>query len=309
MNKYLDCSPEVAAALAAGEPVVALESTIISHGMPYPQNVETALRVERTIREEGAVPATVAVIGGRLKAGLSAQEIEYLGKKGRAVAKASRRDLPVLVARGEDGATTVTTTMIIAALAGIEVFATGGIGGVHRGAETTMDISADLEELSRTPVMVICAGAKSILDLGLTLEYLETKGVPVIGYGTDELPAFYTRRSGFRVDYRLDTPEELAAAFRAKLEMGLGGGMLVTNPIPEEYSMDPERINAAIDEAISECNSLGIKGKETTPFLLARIKDITGGDSLASNIQLVLNNARLAARTAAVLAETTPICK
>ena len=303
MNKFLDCSPEVAAALAAGKPVVALESTIISHGMPYPQNVETALRVERTIREEGAVPATVAVIGGRLKAGLSAGEIEHLGKKGRAVAKASRRDLPVLVAKGEDGATTVTTTMIIAALAGIKVFATGGIGGVHRGAETTMDISADLEELALTPVMVICAGAKSILDLGLTLEYLETKGVPVIGYGTEELPAFYTRKSGFRVDYRLDTPQELAAAFRAKLEMGLGGGMLVTNPIPEEYSMDPERIGAAIDEAIAECNSLGIKGKETTPFLLARIKDITGGDSLASNIQLVLNNARLAARTAAALAE------
>ena len=301
MNKYLDLSPEVAEALAAGKPVVALESTIISHGMPYPQNVETALMVEKTIRENGAVPATIAVIGGRLKAGLTPDEIEYLGKKGRAVTKASRRDLPVLVARGEDGATTVTTTMIIAHLAGIKVFATGGIGGVHRGAETTMDISADLEELAMTPVMVICAGAKSILDLGLTLEYLETKGVPVIGYGTDELPAFYTRKSGFKVDYRIDTPEELAAAFRAKLEMGLRGGMLVTNPIPEEYSMDPDRINAAIDQAIAECNEKGIKGKDTTPFLLARIKDITGGDSLDSNIQLVLNNARLAARTAALL--------
>ena len=301
MNKYLDLSPEVAEALAAGKPVVALESTIISHGMPYPQNVETALMVEKTIRDNGAVPATIAVIGGRLKAGLTPSEIEYLGKKGRAVTKASRRDLPVLRARGEDGATTVTTTMIIANLAGIKVFATGGIGGVHRGAETTMDISADLEELAMTPVMVICAGAKSILDLGLTLEYLETKGVPVIGYGTDELPAFYTRRSGFKVDYRIDTPEELAAAFRAKLDMGLGGGMLVTNPIPEEYSMDPDRINAAIDQAIAECNEKGIKGKDTTPFLLARIKDITGGDSLDSNIQLVLNNARLAARTAALL--------
>ena len=301
MNKYLDLSPEVAEALAAGKPVVALESTIISHGMPYPQNVETALMVEKTIRDNGAVPATIAVIGGLLKAGLTPSEIEYLGKKGRAVTKASRRDLPVLVARGEDGATTVTTTMIIANLAGIKVFATGGIGGVHRGAETTMDISADLEELAMTPVMVICAGAKSILDLGLTLEYLETKGVPVIGYGTDELPAFYTRRSGFKVDYRIDTPEELAAAFRAKLDMGLGGGMLVTNPIPEEYSMDPDRINAAIDQAIAECNEKGIKGKDTTPFLLARIKDITGGDSLDSNIQLVLNNARLAARTAALL--------
>ncbi len=302
MNQYLDISPEVKEALDAGRPVVALESTIISHGMPYPQNVETALRVENTIRENGAVPATIAVIGGRLKAGLSRDEIEHLGRSGRAVAKASRRDLPVLVAQGRDGATTVTTTMIIAAMAGIRVFATGGIGGVHRGAQVTMDISADLEELARTPVMVICAGAKSILDLGLTLEYLETKGVPVIGYGTEELPAFYTRRSGFKVDYRLDTPEELAAAFRAKLEMGLGGGMLVTNPIPEEYSMDPERIGAAIDEAVAEAERLGIRGKETTPFLLARIKDITGGDSLASNIQLVLNNARLAAHTAKCLA-------
>ena len=301
MNKYLDLSPEVAEALSKGKPVVALESTIISHGMPYPQNVETALRVEQTIRDNGATPATIAIIGGRLKAGLTPAEIEHLGKKGRAVAKASRRDLPVLVARGEDGATTVTTTMIIAALAGIKVFATGGIGGVHRGAETTMDISADLEELAITPVMVICAGAKSILDLGLTLEYLETKGVPVIGYGTEELPAFYTRKSGYKVDYRIDTPEDLAAAFRAKMEMGLQGGMLVTNPIPEEYSMDPDRINAAIDQAIIECNEKGIKGKDTTPFLLARIKEITGGDSLASNIQLVLNNARLAAKTAALL--------
>ena len=301
MNKYLDLSPEVAEALRTGKPVVALESTIISHGMPYPQNVETALKVENTIRENGAAPATIAVIGGRLKAGLTPEEIEYLGKKGRGVAKASRRDLPVLVAQGRDGATTVTTTMIIAAMAGIKVFATGGVGGVHRGAETTMDISADLEELAQTPVMVICAGAKSILDLGLTLEYLETKGVPVIGYGTEELPAFYTRKSGFKVDYRLDTPEELAAAFRAKMEMGLKGGMLVTNPIPEEYSMDPDRINAVIDEAVAEAREKGIQGKETTPFLLARIKDLTGGDSLASNIQLVLNNARLAARTAALL--------
>lgn len=301
MFKYLDIAPEVKKALDEGRPVVALESTIISHGMPYPQNVETALRVERTIRENGAVPATIAIIGGRLKAGLSEAEIEHLGRKGRGVAKASRRDLPVLVARGEDGATTVTTTMIIASMAGIKVFATGGIGGVHRGAETTMDISADLEELAHTPVMVVCAGAKAILDLGLTLEYLETKGVPVIGYGTDELPAFYTRRSGFKVDYRIDTPEELAEAFSASLQMGLGGGMLVTNPIPEEYSMDFDRINAAIDQAVAEANEKGIRGKETTPFLLARVSEITGGDSLASNIQLVLNNARLAARTAACL--------
>ena len=298
MNNYLEISPEVQAALAEGKPVVALESTIISHGMPYPQNVETAMNVEQIVRQNGAVPATIAIIGGKLKAGLSADEIEYLGKKGYAVTKASRRDLPVLVARGEDGATTVATTMIIAAMAGIKVFATGGIGGVHRGAEVTMDISADLEELARTPVLVVCAGAKSILDLGLTLEYLETKGVPVIGYGTGELPAFYTRKSGFGVDYRLDTPDEVAAAFRAKLEMGLGGGMLVTNPIPEQYSMDPDVINRAIDAAVAEANAQGIKGKQTTPFLLAKIKDITGGDSLASNIRLVYNNAALAAKVA-----------
>ena len=301
MNKYLDISPEVSAALAAGKPVVALESTIISHGMPYPQNVKTALEVEQIIRDNGAVPATIAIIGGRLKAGLTPEEIEYFGKKGPEIAKASRRDLPVLVARGQDGACTVTTTMMIAHMAGIGVFATGGIGGVHRGAETTMDISADLEELGQTPVMVICAGAKSILDLGLTLEYLETKGVPVIGYGTDELPAFYTRTSGFGVDYRLDTPAELAAAFHAQRAMGLTGGMLVTNPIPEEYSMDPAVINKAIDQAIAECQAQGVHGKATTPFLLARVKDLTGGDSLDSNIQLVFNNARLAARTAAEL--------
>ena len=298
LNKFLDVKPEVAEAIAAGKPVVALESTIISPGMPYPQNVETALKVEEIIRQNGAVPATIAIIGGRLKAGLTPEEIEYFGKKGQAIAKASRRDLAVLCARGEDGATTVTTTMIIAHMAGINVFATGGIGGVHRGAETTMDISADLEELAHTPVMVVCAGAKSILDLGLTLEYLETHGVPVIGYGTEELPAFYTRKSGFSVDYRIDTPEDLAAAFKAQNDMGLGGGMLVTNPIPEEYSMDPVVINKAIDEAIAECQAKGIHGKATTPFLLARVAEITGGDSLASNIQLVFNNAKVAALTA-----------
>lgn len=298
MNKYLDVNPEVAAAVAEGKPVVALESTIISHGMPYPQNVQTALNVERIIRENGAVPATIAIIGGRLKAGLTPEEIEYFGKKGQAIHKASRRDLAVLCARGEDGATTVTTTMIIAHMAGIKIFATGGIGGVHRGAETTMDISADLEELGQTPVMVVCAGAKSILDLGLTLEYLETKGVPVIGYGTEELPAFYTRQSGFGVDYRIDTPEELAAAFKASQEMGLKSGMLVTNPIPEEYAMPLDTINAAIDQAISECKAKGIHGKETTPFLLAKVAELTGGDSLASNIRLVYNNAKVAAQTA-----------
>ena len=301
MNKYLEISPEVKAALERGMPIVALESTIISHGMPYPQNVETALKVEEIIRAEGAVPATIAIIGGKLKAGLTKDEIEYLGKKGLGVTKASRRDLPVLVARGEDGATTVTTTMIIAAMAGIKIFATGGIGGVHRGAETTMDISADLEELGQTPVMVVCAGAKSILDIGLTLEYLETRGVPVIGYGTEELPAFYTRESGFKVDYRIDTPEELAAAFAAQREMGLPNGMLVANPIPEEYSMDKAVIDKAIADAVAESVEKGIKGKETTPFLLAKVKELTGGNSLESNIQLVFNNARVAARTAVAL--------
>ena len=301
LNKYLDLSPEVAQALKEHKPVVALESTIISHGMPYPQNVETALKVEQIVRDNGAVPATIAVIGGRLKAGCTPAEIEHLGKAGAGVAKASRRDLAVLVARGADGATTVTTTMIIAHMAGIRVFATGGIGGVHRGAQQTFDISADLEELAHTPVMVVCAGAKSILDLGLTLEYLETHGVPVIGYGTEELPAFYTRKSGFGVDYRMDSPEELAAAFHTSLELGFGGGMLVTNPIPEEYSMDPAVINRAIDTAVAEAEEQGVHGKAITPFLLARVKELTGGDSLDSNIQLVFNNARLAARTAAVL--------
>ena len=303
MNRYLDVAPEVQEALKACKPVVALESTIVSHGMPYPQNVETALHVEKIIREHGAVPATIAIIGGRLKAGLTAEEIEYFGKKGRAIHKASRRDLAVLCAQGEDGATTVTTTMMIAHMAGIRFFATGGIGGVHRGAETTMDISADLEELARTPVMVVCAGAKSILDLGLTLEYLETHGVPVIGYQTEELPAFYTRKSGFKVDYRLDTPEQLAQAFHVKQELGLRGGMLVTNPIPEQYSMDADVINKAINEAVEEAKEQGIHGKATTPFLLAKIKDITGGSSLAANVQLVYNNAKRATATVCELAK------
>ena len=297
-NPYLQVNPEVAQAVAQGKPVVALESTIISHGMPYPQNVETALAVEKIIRDNGAVPATIAILGGKLVAGLTPEQIEYFGKKGQAIAKASRRDLAVLCAKGEDGATTVATTMLIAHMAGIRIFATGGIGGVHRGAETTMDISADLEELAHTPVMVVCAGAKSILDLGLTLEYLETHGVPVLGYGTKELPAFYTRTSGFSVDYRLDTPEELAKAFLAQNQMGLGGGMLVTNPISEAYSMDPAVINGAIDQAIAQCNEQGIHGKATTPFLLAKVAEITGGDSLAANIQLVFNNAKLAAQVA-----------
>ncbi len=301
LNQYLDINQEVKEALEAGKPVVALESTIISHGMPYPQNVETALNVERIIRETGAVPATIAIIGGRLKAGLTPEEIEYFGKKGTAIAKASRRDLAVLCARGEDGATTVTTTMIIAHMAGIKIFATGGIGGVHRGAETTMDISADLEELASTPVMVVCAGAKAILDLRLTLEYLETHGVPVLGYGTDELPAFYSRHSGLKVDYRVDTPEECAKAFKVQQDLGLKGGMLLTNPIPEEDAMDGTLIDQAIEDALKEMNELGIHGKETTPFLLAKVKELTGGDSLESNIKLVYNNARVASLIAIAL--------
>jgi pseudouridine-5'-phosphate glycosidase len=302
-NNRVILSPEVADAMQKGLPIVAMESTIISHGMPYPQNVETALNCQRICRENGAVPATCAVIGGKLCAGLTDEQIDYLGREGHKVTKASRRDLPMLAAKGMDGATTVAATMIVAAAAGIRVFATGGIGGVHRGAETTMDISADLEELKNTPVCVVCAGAKSILDLNLTMEYLETRGVPVIGFGTDELPAFYTRKSGIRVPWRSDDPKEIAGAINASKELGYPGGMLVVNPIPEEYSMDADVINKAIDEAIEEAKEQGIKGKETTPFLLAKIKDITGGDSLESNIRLVYNNAALAAETAKALAK------
>lgn len=300
-SKYLKVSDEVREALAAGKPVVALESTIISHGMPYPRNVETALNVEKIVRENGAVPATVCILGGKIVVGASREEIEYLGKTGTKVIKASRRDLPVLLSKGLDGATTVATTMIGASLAGIKVFATGGVGGVHRGAEVTMDISADLEELGRTNVMVVCAGCKSILDLKLTLEYLETKGVPVIGYGTEELPAFYTDKSGLKVDYRLDTPKEVADAFAAKLAIGVNGGMLVANPIPKQYAMDPELINATIERAIADADALGIKGKELTPYLLDHIQKLTGGQSLESNIHLVYNNAALAAKIACCL--------
>ncbi len=300
-NHLVMLSPEVEEAIRKGLPIVAMESTIISHGMPYPQNVETALNCQRICRENGAVPATCAVIGGKLCAGLTDEQIDYLGREGHNVTKASRRDLPMLIAKGMDGATTVAATMIVAAAAGIRVFATGGVGGVHRGAETTMDISADLEELAETPVCVVCAGAKSILDLNLTMEYLETKGVPVIGFGTDELPAFYTRRSGINVPWRSDDPNEIAGAINASKELGYPGGMLVVNPIPEAYSMDADVINKAIDDAIEEAKAQGIKGKETTPFLLAKIKDITGGSSLAANIQLVYNNVRLAAKIAANL--------
>ncbi|WP_027309017.1 pseudouridine-5'-phosphate glycosidase [Caloramator sp. ALD01] len=298
LKDYLVISQEVKEALENGKPVVALESTIISHGMPYPQNVETALKVEEIVRQNGAVPATIAIIGGKLKAGLTRDEIEYLGKKGREIVKVSRRDIPYIVAKGIDGATTVASTMIIASLAGIRVFATGGIGGVHRGAQETFDISADLQELANTNVAVVCAGAKSILDLGLTLEYLETFGVPVVGYKTEELPAFYTRKSGFKVDYRLDTPEEIAKMLKVKWELNLKGGAVIANPIPEEYEMDYDTINRAIEDALKEAEEKGIKGKESTPFLLAKVKDITGGKSLESNIQLVFNNAKLAAQIA-----------
>lgn len=298
LNKYLAVSDEVAQALAAGGPVVALESTIISHGMPFPKNVETALEVEDIIRNNGALPATVCIINGKIRVGISKNEIEYIGKKGLSIPKASRRDLPVLLARESDGATTVTTTMIAASMAGIKVFATGGIGGVHRGAEKSMDISADLEELANTDVMVVCAGCKSILDIGLTLEYLETKGVPVIGFGTGEFPAFYTIHSGFKADYRMDTPCEVAAAYKVKNDCRLKGGMLIGNPIPEKYAMNFDFINKKIDEAVNEAAVLGIKGKEITPFLLDKIQKLTGGKSLEANIQLVYSNAALGAKIA-----------
>ncbi len=298
LENYLDIQPEVAEAIANNQPVVALESTIISHGMPYPRNVETALLVEQTIREQGAVPATIAIIGGRLKVGLDKDQITHLGKAGTEVAKVSRRDIPFIVAGKKDGATTVAATMILAEMAGIKVFATGGIGGVHRGAQETFDISADLQELANTNVAVVCAGAKSILDLALTREYLETQGVPVIGYQTDSLPAFYTRESEHSIDYRLDSAEEIALALKAKWAMDLQGGVVIANPIPEEFAMAPEAITTAIETALKEADEQGIFGKESTPFLLARVCELTGGNSLDSNIQLVLNNARLGANIA-----------
>ncbi|MCB9347442.1 MAG: pseudouridine-5'-phosphate glycosidase [Lewinellaceae bacterium] len=302
INHYLDISHEVMDALNEGRAVVALESTIISHGMPYPQNAETALRVEQKIRAGGAIPATIAIIGGRLKAGLSPKEIDYLGEKGVQVTKVSRRDLPVLLAGNRDGATTVASTMIIARLAGIPVFATGGIGGVHRGAAQTMDISADLQELARTNVAVVCAGAKSILDLKLTLEYLETHGVPVLGYQMDEFPAFYSRSSGLPVDCRMDDASEIAKVMKAKWGLGLEGGLVVANPIPEAYAMSEDSINIAISRAIAEAEAKGIKGKSLTPFLLAKIEALTEGKSLQANIQLALNNAALAAALAVAYA-------
>ncbi|MEG0177586.1 pseudouridine-5'-phosphate glycosidase [Anaerorhabdus sp.] len=290
-------NPEVQKALDNNQPVVALESTIISHGMPYPQNVKTALEVEAILREKGVVPATVGIIDGVGVVGMTPDEIEEFGKRG-GIIKVSRRDLPVIMSKKLWGATTVATTMIFAAKAGIEVFVTGGVGGVHRGAQETFDISADLQELAHTNVTVVCAGAKAILDLPLTLEYLETFGVPVLGYKTEELAAFYTRTSGLKVDYKMDSEKEIAEAIFAKREMGLDGGVLIANPIPEEYAMDKDEMDIAINQALKEMDEQGVHGKDSTPFLLAKIKEITGGKSLDSNIQLVFNNARVGAEIA-----------
>ncbi|WP_394979444.1 pseudouridine-5'-phosphate glycosidase [Candidatus Allofournierella excrementavium] len=302
LKNYLDIAPEVRSAVEAGKPVVALESTILSHGMPYPENLTFAAEVERIIRAEGAIPATMAIIDGRMKVGLSAGELELMCK-GENVAKVSRRDLPILLATGGTGATTVASTMILASLAGIPVFATGGIGGVHRGATTTMDISADLQELAHTPVAVVCAGAKMILDIGLTLEYLETMGVPVLGYNTDQFPAFYCRKSGFGVDYTAKSPAEIAKIARTKWDLGLAGGMLIGNPVPEEYALDFDEMSAVIDKALAAAEKDHVHGKNITPYLLAHIVEYTGGKSLATNIQLAYNNARLAAKVAVELAK------
>lgn len=298
LNNIISISSEVSDAIKSNKPVVALESTIISHGMPYPQNVETALEVEKIIRQCGAVPATIAIIKGIPTVGLTQEQINYLGKKGLEVNKASRRDIPALFAKKQDGATTVAATMLISKLAGIKVFATGGIGGVHRHAQTTMDISADLEELSNTDVAVVCAGAKSILDLGLTMEYLETKGVPVIGYQTDKLPAFFTRESDFNVNYRMDTPLEIAKTIKAKNDLNMKGSVLIVNPIPKEYDMDKDYIEKVISDACDEADKLSIKGKDVTPFLLDKIQKVTQGKSLKSNIELVYNNVRLGSKIA-----------
>lgn len=302
LNQYVDIHPEVEEAIKTGKAVVALESTIISHGMPYPQNVETAKNVENIIRDQGAVPATIGIINGRIKIGLTEDELEFMGKE-KDILKVSRRDLPLIIAKKLNGATTVATTMICASLAGIKVFVTGGIGGVHKGAETSFDISADLQELANTNVAVISAGVKSILDIGLTLEYLETLGVPVLAYQTEEFPAFYTSKSGFMADYKIDSPEEIALAMKAKWDLELKGGFVIGNPVPEELGMDVDVIDKAIKQALAEASKLGIKGKETTPFLLAKIKELTGGDSLDSNIQLVYNNAKVGGQIAAAYAK------
>lgn len=302
MNRFLEINQEVKEALDAGRPVVALESTIISHGMPYPQNIETALKAEQIVRENGAVPATIGIINGKLKAGLTKEELEYFATA-KDIVKASRRDLAYITANGLNGATTVAATMIIAGMAGIKVFATGGIGGVHRNAQQTFDISADLTELATTDVAVICAGAKSILDIGLTLEYLETQGVPVIGFNSDEFPAFYTRKSGFNADYNMDSPELIAKMLRDKWEMNLHGGVVIGNPIPEAHQLDPEMINSVIGEALAEAERNSVTGKRVTPFLLSAIKEATKGESLKANIELVYNNAKVASLIAVKLSE------
>lgn len=297
-NEYMDVLPEIKEALENNKPVVALETTTITHEVPYPRNKEVAKEIEHLVREHGAVPATIAIVQGRIKVGLDDETLEYISKKGPKVTKSSRRDLALILAKGMDGATTVTTTMMIAEMAGIRTFATGGIGGVHRGAETTMDISADLEELAQTPVIVVSAGAKAILDLGLTLEYLETKGVPVVAYQTEYLPAFYTRTSKYKVDARVDTPKEIAEIFKVKQDAGIKGALLVTNPIPEAYAMNEAVMNKAIDDALIEMEKAGISGNDSTPFLLNKVSEATGGESLEANIQLILNNAILGAKVA-----------
>lgn len=297
MKDYLSITPEIAKAIEEGKPVVALESTILSHGMPFPQNMEFAHKVEEIVRAEGAIPATTAIIGGKLKVGLSADELDLMCKAEN-VGKVSRRDVAVYLATGKTGATTVATTMMIASMAGIKVFATGGIGGVHRGATETMDISADLQELANTDVAVICAGAKSLLDLGLTLEYLETFGVPVIGYKTDDFPAFYCRTSGYKLDYSAQSEEEIARIMKTKWDLGLKGGFVIGNPIPEEYALDYNEMESVITKALELAKEQGIRGKNTTPFLLAHIKELTDGVSFASNLQLAYNNAKVASRIA-----------
>lgn len=297
MKQYIALSEEVIAAQEQGKPIVALESTIISHGMPYPQNVKTAREVEQIIRDHGAVPATIAILDGKIKIGLADEELEMFGSSSD-VAKASRRDLAYLLATKKKGATTVAATMICADLAGIKIFVTGGVGGVHRGAETSMDISADLEELAQTDVAVICAGVKSILDLGLTMEYLETKGVPVMGYQTDVLPSFYTRTSEFPVNFRVDDVETIATTLKTKWDLHIKGGAIIANPIPEEHAMDEKTINDAIEAALKEADDQHVSGKNVTPFLLGKVKELTGGKSLESNIELVKNNAVLGAKIA-----------
>ena len=300
LNKYLSITPEIKEALEAGKPVVALESTILSHGMPYPENVEFAHKVEEIVRGEGAIPATTAIIGGKLKVGLNSEELEIMCKAD-GVGKVSRRDVAVYLATGKTGATTVATTMIIAAMAGIKVFATGGIGGVHRGAQETFDISADLQELAKTPVGVVCAGAKSILDIGLTLEYLETMGVPVLGMGTDDFPAFYCRKSGYKVDFNVESPEMAANIMHTKWEAGMEGGAVLANPIPQEYELDFDEMEGVINKALAMAKEQGIHGKATTPFLLSHIKDLTHGVAFASNVQLAYNNARMASKIAVAM--------